>query len=218
MRAVKEVFFCLCLLLNVPLSAKAGTILFSNLTQPGGQYGPDGISIGNNPFFPGSGLSYAATRFVPGSTASLESVAIPLDLFSGPVEFDAYLMSQVAGKPGAVLESFVGKAVGTGNPTSVTLFPSLLHPVSTLGTPYWLAVTTGPGSFGFWQFTTFQGNTGGSSDFATGDFYGRTLGTGGPLGREGAIVVSGIPEPASLAMIVIGLLLLRYQNLRGRRP
>jgi hypothetical protein len=192
-------------------SAVGGTLLFSN-----GPYGPDGISIGVNPFLPGTPQSIAATRFELSQDAILDFVLPPLAILQGPVQFNVFLMSDAASLPGAVIESYSVTSIPTGSPPAPAIIPSVLHPYIVGGTPYWIAITTP--SFGEWFFTAFQGDSGGSPNFATGSFIGGTaggwvLGTGGPTGREGALQLQGtfVPEPNSLFLAgisIAGLLLL----------
>ena len=215
MRTIKGLAFSLLFMqLLAPLHSLASTVMFTNLSQPGNQYAPDGIGIGSNPFVPGL-WNIAATRLIPQLSGVLDAIEVPLANVSGPTNFLAFLMTQTAGQPGTVLESYTLNNVATGNPTPLAAITSLLHPTLTAGTPYWFAVTTGPASFGYWDFTTFQGDASGSPDFATENYLNGlssawSIGTGGPTGREGALVVLGstVPEPHSELLVGIGLLAL----------
>lgn len=87
--------------------ANADTILFSNLVQPGNQYGPDGVGIGHTPSFVNAAdyLIYAVP-FTPSATARLTSFEAPLGVFTGPNQLQAFLFNDSAGTPGSIVESF----------------------------------------------------------------------------------------------------------------
>ena len=94
------------ILLFAALPSQAG-VIFSNLVQPGNQYGPDGVGIGHTPGFPSPGdyLLYGV-HFIPSTTAQLTIIQAPLGVLNGPNQIQAFLMSDSGGSPGSILESF----------------------------------------------------------------------------------------------------------------
>jgi hypothetical protein len=204
--------------------ADAGTIVFSNLGQPGDTYGPDGISFGDNPFIPPtSTIGIVATRFQVNANSLVGTVETALRVFSGPTEFYAYILSDTAGLPDHVIVSsyFTDVAIGPQGPLLTSIPFASVELLA--GTPYWFGLSTGPATFADWEFTPFYGDTNGSSNLAVGQISGDMtsnwiLGSGGPLGREGAFRVNGtdIPEPAYQLPILAGLLYLARRA--AKRP
>lgn len=194
--------------------ANAGPIVFSNFGQPGDTYGPDGLSFGANPFLPPqSTTGIVATRFHVNSNSTMDGVETPLQLYSGPSDFYGYLLSEVRGVPDHVLEAVHFTTIAA-SPSSLTIivFPS--NDLLLANTPYWFGLSAGPSTFANWLLTPFYGDAGGSPDLGIGQISGDTtsgwtLGTGGPLGREGAFRVTGtdIPEPGyGLAVLILSCL------------
>ncbi len=134
--------------------ADASTILFSNLVQPGNQYGPDGVGIGHTPAFtdPGSYLIYAVP-FTPDATATITSFEAPLDVVSGADQLQAFLFSDAAGAPGSIIESFALSNVPTSPdfPFPLLSITSGLDPTVFAGQQYWFGVTAGSETFGMWS-------------------------------------------------------------------
>jgi hypothetical protein len=85
MRAVHRSVLVAGVLALLAAQSAAGSILFSNLFEPGDQYGPDGIGIGHTPTFtdqPSDYLEYAV-HFRPNATALLTSFELPVLVLSG---------------------------------------------------------------------------------------------------------------------------------------
>lgn len=191
----------LCLFAMLGAGANAASILFSNLVQPGNQYGPDGVSIGHTPSFPTAGdyLTYAV-HFVPSATATVTSFDVPLGVVSGTNQLTAFLMSDAAGAPGVVLETFAlsNLPAPPGFPSPLLTINSTLHPTIAAGQQYWFAVTGGPETFGIWSQNLLQGDPadgGASQSFIGGVPQSWIVGSGS---RTGALQVSGdaVPEPS----------------------
>ena len=190
----------------------AGTAVLSNFGQPGDTYWPDGISFGNNPFFPPSpNTGIVATRFNVATDSTIDSVETALRVMSGPTDFYAYIIDETAGLPDQVIAAARLTNVASGSLTNIT-FPQA---VLLAGTPYWFGLSAGPSTFADWKFTPFYGDTSGSPNLGVGQITGNTtsnwmLGTGGPLGREGAFRVFGseVPEPAYALLVLAALLCL----------
>ena len=203
----------------------AGTIVFTNLGQPGDTYGPDGIAFGNNPFFPPSpSTGIVATRFYVTANTTMDSVETALSVTSGPPDFYAYILDETAGLPDQVMSAvhFTNVATGPQGPLLTDIpFPDLLLMA---GTPYWFGLSAGASTFADWSFTPFYGDTNGSPNLGVGQISGDmtsnwTLGIGGPLGREGAFrVISGsVPEPAYALLVLAALLCLAGSATKYRK-
>jgi hypothetical protein len=194
--------------------SNAGTVVFSNLGQPGDTYGPDGISFGHNPFIPPqSNTGIVATRFHVSTDSVLDMVETAVSLISGASDFNAYLIGESNGLPGRVIETVHFTNIGT-DPQWPQLMPIVFssHQLLLSGSPYWFGLSAGADTFANWLFTPFYGDTGGSPDFAIGVVSGGNtsnwnLGLGGPLGREGAfrVTTDQVPEPACSIVVLIGL-------------
>ena len=196
--------------------ADAGTVVFSNLGQPGDTYGPDGISFGSNPFIPpGPYTGIVATRFQVTRNTAAEAIETALHVNSGPTDFTAYILSDTLGVPDHVIALTHFTNVETG-PQGALLTSIAFAPYELLaGTPYWFGLSAGPETFADWLFTPFYGDTSGSPNLGVGRISGAMtsnwiLGSGGPLGREGAFRVTGsdVPEPVYNLPVLAGFLYL----------
>lgn len=210
MVCVRRLGMLLLFLVLGALPLSAATLLFSNLVQPGGQYGPDGVSMGHTPAFQNSGdyLIYAVP-FVPSTTAYLTDIQVPWQVISGPNQISAWVLNDSGGTPGSILttDSMAG---GPAGGTALIDLPFTLDPLLNVGQRYWFAAAGGPDTFAYWTLTLFQGNSmdGGASQLVTGGIKGPWIaGTGT---RTGALQVFGepIPEPASLLLVASCLALM----------
>jgi hypothetical protein len=190
----------------------AGAVVFSNLVQPGDQYGPDPVGIGHTPGFPNPGdYLIFATNFTPQADYSLTEIDAPLGVVSGPNQIEAYLMADSGGQPGAVLESFHLTGLPNSFPEPLDTILSSTHPMLEAGQQYWFAATGGPNTFANWSLTLFQGDptSGGASQSVTGGVPGPWTVGGGT--RTGALRVigdaAGVPEPGAAVLTAAGLLL-----------
>jgi len=197
MRVVRILMPVLCALVLIGAPAKASIILFSNLIQPGNQYGPEGVGIGHTPAFPNTGdyLIYAVP-FVPSASAVLRSFEAPLGVVSGTNELQAFFMSDSTGEPGSVIESFSLSNL-PAPPGPLSTIDSALDPLIVAGHRYWFGVTGGPQTFGIWTLNLFQGNPddgGASRAVVKGIAQPWIVGSGS---RTGALQVLGdaVPEP-----------------------
>jgi hypothetical protein len=192
-----------CALAFLGAPAEGSTILFSNLVQPGNQYGPDGVGIGHTPGLPGDSYLIYAVPFVPGATALLRSFEVPLGIVSGENQLQAFLMSDSGGEPGSVLESFSLSNLPSP-PGPLLTVESTLNPLVVTGQRYWFGVTGGAQTFGLWTLNLFQGdpNGGGASSIVSSGVAGAwTVGSGS---RSGALEVMGDPVPEPSYTILVG--------------
>lgn len=211
----KRTLFLTAVLLAT-LRLDAATILFSNLVQPGNQYGPDGVGIGHTPAFPIAGdyLTYAV-EFTPSVTAQLTTIEAPFGINSGANQVEAFLMTNSGGTPGVVIESYALTGLPTGpGPLPLATISSTLDPVLLAGENYWFVATGGPNTFATWSLTLFQGDPteGGASRTVIGGVpQPWTVGSGT---RTGALEVFGdpVPEPSEGAALGCALLFLTIRR------
>uniref|UniRef100_Q02CN9 PEP-CTERM protein-sorting domain-containing protein n=1 Tax=Solibacter usitatus (strain Ellin6076) TaxID=234267 RepID=Q02CN9_SOLUE len=201
-----RIFLWAAMLLTAGVPSQA-SIIFSNLIEPGDQYGPDGVGIGHTPAFstPGDYLSYGV-RFVPSLTAQLTMIQAPFAVVSGPNQVQAFLMGDAGGVPGNVIESFA--LMNLPPPGQLLTINSLLDPLVLAGQPYWFVATGGGVTFALWTLNLFQGdpNDGGATQFNLGGVP-QPWSTGSGT-RTGALQVSGdvAPEPATVAIFACAAL------------
>lgn len=196
----------------------AATILFSNLVQPGNQYGPDGVGIGHTPAFQIAGdyLSYGV-EFTPSMTAQLTTIETPFGINSGIDQVQAFLMTNAGGAPGAVIESFALSGLPTApGPIALATINSAPDPLLVRGQQYWVVATGGPSTFATWSLTLFQGDPtgGGASQTVVGGIAQPwDIGSGA---RTGALEVFGnpVPEPSSGWLVACILLFLAVRGTR----
>ena len=157
--------------------------------------------------------------FTPSNTVALSSLVAPLGVFDGPNHLDAFLLSDAAGHPGAVLETFSLSGLPGGFPLPLLTIPSALNPVLVAGQQYWFAATGGPETFGGWALTLYQGDPtdGGASRTVLGGVpQAWMVGTGS---RTGTLEVFGdlvsVPEPSYTTMLLAAMLTMLL-TVRGR--
>jgi len=193
---------------------RAGT-MFSNLVQPGDQFGPDSVGVGQIPV-PGV-FVYDATNFTPAFDGRLTGIEVPVGLVSGPGDIDVALLADSGNLPGAILETFPLTGLPSPSPTALIFIPSISHPVLSSGTQYWVSVTGGtPVTFAFWGLTVFNGDPtagGASRAIQNGVDLGWTRGAGT---RVGALLVSGDPVPEPAVPLLIGSAIVALFAMRTR--
>ncbi len=194
------------------VSGAATAVVFSNF-GPGLTYNTStGNAVGNA--FDGNTYAEADTFKTTGN-GTLTSLQLALSCaFACPDTFTISLTQNSAGHPGAVLESFTyaGSSLGAfgSNNAPVTL-TSLLHPLLSGGTQYWVEVQADLNDSIAWNFNS----TGDPSTEDTSIDNGATwLSLGG---TPGAFQVNAnIPEPSSVALLIAGGLLLGFFSRKKR--
>ena len=125
------------LVLSVP--GHAASVLFSNLVEPGGQYGFDDVGFGNTPGSqPENRIRGIAVRFSVSMDSVLSYFQVPLDVRSGTNLLNAYLLADAAGLPGSVIESYTITNLPSGGAPLRTV-PSATLPVLQGSADYWFA-------------------------------------------------------------------------------
>jgi hypothetical protein len=124
-------------LLAIGSASAAPTVLFDTFGSGDTFNTGVGYTIG----YPGSDYEQG-DQFVIGAGTPhyLDKIELAVGLVSGTNQLDVWLMSDAAGQPGAIIEtfSFIGAmgAFGSANPPLAA--NSVLRPLLLPGTPYWL--------------------------------------------------------------------------------
>jgi hypothetical protein len=199
------------LVLAAPGVSHADSAFFTNFATGFGYQTGAGNLIGSD----GDGNLYAeANSFTAAFTGKLSSLDIALGcLFACPDALTVAVRTNAAGLPGAVLESFSVAGLGAiGGPPLV--INSVLMPLLTAGTEYWVTVTADASDLAVWNWNStndvspsYLSQNGG----ATWD----TTSTATP----GALQVNGaIPEPSAVVLLATVALLLVVRFRSGKFP
>jgi hypothetical protein len=194
----------LTLLFAVPAVSRADSVLFTNFAA-GSSFN---TGIGN---VVGFDNNYAqGDTFTPTASADLSSLDIALSCFSAcPDNFRVSLDANKSGTPGAALESFSVsgaslRVFGNNNPPLV--LNSVLIPLLTAGTEYWVTVSSDPNDSIAWNLNS-TGDTSSeaiSTDGGTTWFAPSGL-TPGAYQVNGTTLVSSVPEPSTLSLMLLAL-------------
>jgi hypothetical protein len=186
--------------------AQAGSVLFTNLGAGDSYNGSDGWTLGSPD--PNDYLT-VGSAFTAGATAALGTIEVAAGIVRGTNLLTISLDADSGGAPGAVIESFTLNnampAFGTVSSGSLVTATSVLHPLLTAGTQYWVVLNT-PNDGTTWA--AWNLNTIGDS----GPFFQTDNGSPpfpGPNTR-GAMRITGqaVPEPSSMALAGTALLMI----------
>jgi hypothetical protein len=199
---MKKLMFCSLVIVAVAVGQlnAAPTSIFSTL-GPGDTYDTSrGWTIGTSAEVDvGNQFSFTGP-----DSYQLDSIELAVWLNSGTNELDVWLMDDVGGKPGAIIEAFnfvddMGP-FGYNNPLLVR--NSVVNPLLTHDTPYWLvAFVPDDGTHAGWNYSSPEiygllayrqndGPWGSTTENIMGAF--RINGTSGIIPAPGAILLGGI--------------------------
>ena len=197
-----------CCLSFLAPAASANGIIFTNFGAGQSYNTLVGDQIGN--FFDGSNYAEGST-FTPSLTSTFASLDIALScFFTCPDPFIVALTQDGGDQPGTVIEGFAVPGIslgafGVNNP--VVVLNSVLHPTLTLGTQYWVTVSSGLNNSIAWNLNS----TGDVSDQAISTDGGATWFSPSGL-TPGAYEVDslsvGAPEPGSMWLLLVPALTL----------
>jgi hypothetical protein len=199
------------------LPARAGSVIFSNL-RPGDSYGSTGWTLGN-PFT--GDFFVVGSSFTSSGNFNLATIEVAASFVSGTNRLFISLEADAGGSPGALIESFtVDDAMPTlGTVTSGHLVTatSLLHPLLTAGTQYWVALgVPHDGTWAAWNLNS-TGDTGAMFQNNHGSVPAPFTDTRGAI----RISAESIPEPSAFvlagaaACLTIGYRLRRRSSAKG---
>jgi hypothetical protein len=216
-------------LLQAP--AFAGQVFFTNLIEPGDQYGPDPLGVGHTPsYLPGeTGQLFGATGFTSNADFRLTSFNIAIgyvDTFAtapGPDQALVSLESDSGGLPGNTIESWTLTNLPIDCfPCPLTTVTPVSEPILKGGTPYWIVVTGGLETFDVWTFTSFAKpfQPLAAHTITNGVDSGWQL-VSPPNTRQGALEVFGdpVPEPRTgELMMIVSPPFLIWCGFRSKKP
>lgn len=139
---MKKQTICIVIMLLLAIPSHAA-VIFSTLGS-GDTYDISvGYTIGYSSYEYDQGNSFAFAVAMP---YCLDTIELAASHVSGTNEIDVWLMSDAAGEPGAIIEAFNFTNLGTfGNNNPLLVGTSVLRPVLTPGTDYWL-IASAPNS------------------------------------------------------------------------
>ena len=211
------------LLMAAALPVVAGaSVIFTNFGPSFAYDVTQGNPVGND--FAGD-IAAQGDTFISTVNATLSSIEVALScVVSCPAaeSFVVALRSDSSDSPGAVIESFsfVGTTLGgLGSPNAPIMATSVLHPMLTSGTQYWVTVSASSNFAIAWN----DNNTGDPSDQAVSSDGGATwFSPSGmtPSAYEIDGTITGVPEPASQilfgSVMLLSVLAYRLQLHRNK--
>jgi hypothetical protein len=212
-----RLYSILAIILSV--TAAEGATIFSNFGG-GNSYN---TSAGN---FSGNGQDLTTTdyaeadTFTPTVTSGFSSISIALSCYSAsacPNQFTVDLDADNGGVPGTTIESFTvaGTSLGVlGINNAPTVLNSVLHPVLTNGTAYWITVLAPFSDSVVWNWNSTSDPSNEAISTDNGSTWTAPFSTPGAYSVSSQTVVT-TPEPSTLwlvALTTLGLLCVRRQR------
>jgi hypothetical protein len=189
----------------------SASVIFTNFGAGHSYDTTSGNSIGNA--FDSNNYAEAVS-FMPTAAANFGSVSLALScFFVCPDNYTVDLTADGGAQPGAVIEGFMlsGAALGpVGNNNPLVVANSVLHPLLTAGTAYWVIVSSSLNDSITWNFNS----TGDTSPEAISTDGGATWFS--PSGfTPGALEVAPTPEPSAILLFGCGMLVLAVRKRLG---
>jgi len=210
---IKTGLFALALAAALPPGAGAASIIFSNFGPSLAYDVTQGNPVGND--FAGDNAA-EGDSFIPTASANFGSVSVALSCVVGCPAADSFviaLTADMSDAPGAVLESFsfTGASLGSlgtyNNPVTAT---SVLQPLLTAGTRYWITVASSPAFAIAWN----DNSTSSTVDQAVSSDGGSTwFSPSGMTPSAFDVLSTTTPEPSAALLLSGGLLMILW----GRR-
>ena len=216
-----RIFLFSAILLVAPCAMAGADTIYATI-------GPDGSPIPTGPsaYLIGGVLGLQqGDFFVPSVTARVGSVRAPFGWISGLNSLQLQLLSDNAGRPGVVLDTFffANLPAYIGGPTQRPMqgANSLLMPELVADTKYWLVAIAPPASSVAWYM--------GASESSNGQHFIRETDRVPPSeGFEGGFKAAfrldtahvtvddppPVPEPATLSLLAVGAIVARARRLR----
>lgn len=193
------------LLAGTAAVSRAADTLFSNLNAGNSSEGSSTIIGGSTNFF---NSTVGADFTVTGSDAALETIDLVVGGFSmDPNAVSVTLRADAAGAPGAALETLTYSG-NFGDRSTISL-SSLTHPLLSVGSTYWLTVTSAtPDKAILWANNSTGDDRNGLIDYGSDGSYDPSADVN-PAFR----ITGTVPEPAALLGAALGATLLRRRRL-----
>ncbi len=188
-------------------AAQGAPVTLFNTFGPGDTYQSGGTNIGAS-FDLGNEFLFAGT-----AVYQLATIEVGATLFSGNNVLDIWLMSDVAGRPGAILESFT--RTGAMRPFGATDHPvvaaSVLQPLLTPDTPYWIVLSVPTGTNVVWNndidayFDVHQASRTNDGPWSGGSGPGGASCTAKAFRVTGTLITTPIPAPVGILLGTVGV-------------
>jgi hypothetical protein len=166
---------------------------------------------------------FLAVSFTPSVTGTLSSVRVALSAVSVAVQpLHINLTAPAADPNGAFLEGWdlSPSVVATDPSSSIETLTSFANPLLTSGLTYWLSMESadGPGSgFGFRWFRNSQGQNGFAASENGGSSW-AAVSAATPVLEVNVEPLASVPEPSTLAMAMLSVVLLIWLGRRDSNP